>query len=217
VLVYDSDEAGIRSARRCIDLFWKEHVDFRRDDVFREERADTHILVLPEGHDPDSFLHAHGVEAFRRFASSAPGVITFVMEQAVQRYGLSTEGKLRIVSELQPYVSAINDSVARALYVQQLAERVHVDETVILERIKVQGGSNAGLRREVQARTGGARQSIGSDEPLEQQIIAMMLQFPEIINEINQNGVLGHFLNPQLKAAGERILRQRFESVEQLP
>jgi DNA primase len=25
VLVYDSDEAGIRSARRCIDIFWKEH------------------------------------------------------------------------------------------------------------------------------------------------------------------------------------------------
>ena len=56
VLVYDSDEAGIRSAQRCIDTFWREHVDFRRQDVFSEEKADTHILVLPAGHDPDSYV-----------------------------------------------------------------------------------------------------------------------------------------------------------------
>ena len=47
ILVYDSDEAGIRSAQRCIETFWHEHVDFRREDVFSEEKADTHILVLP--------------------------------------------------------------------------------------------------------------------------------------------------------------------------
>ena len=56
ILVYDSDEAGIRSARRCVDIFWKEHVDFSRGDVFQEEKADTHILVLPQEHDPDSFF-----------------------------------------------------------------------------------------------------------------------------------------------------------------
>jgi DNA primase len=43
VLVYDSDEAGIKSAYRCIETFWKEHVDFQRGDVFKEEKADTRI------------------------------------------------------------------------------------------------------------------------------------------------------------------------------
>ena len=217
VLVYDSDEAGIRSARRCIDLFWKEHVDFRRGDVFCEERADTHILVLPEGNDPDSFLMAHGVDAFRRLAQSAPGVITFVMEQAVQRHGLSTEGRIRIVSELQSYLAAINDSVARALYVKQLSERIHLDESIILERLQARGGPSAGPGPGVEPVSGARRRPADTHEPFEQRIIAMMLQFPETIPEIIQNEILETFSHPLLKSAGESILRHRYEAVEQLP
>jgi len=217
VLVYDSDEAGIRSARRCIDLFWKEHVDFRRGDVFSEERADTHILVLPEGHDPDSFLMAHGVDAFRRLAQSAPGVITFVMEQAVQRHGMSTEGKIRIVSELQSYLTAINDRVARALYVKQLSERIRLDESVILERLQARGGPRTGPEAGLGSAPSGGRRAVEIHEPFEQRIIAMMLQFPEIIPEIVQCGVLDAFSHPFLKSAGESILRHRYEAVAQLP
>jgi DNA primase len=217
VLVYDSDEAGIRSARRCIDLFWKEHVDFRRGDVFSEERADTHILVLPEGHDPDSFLTAHGVDAFRRLAQSAPGVMTFVMEQAVQRHGLSTEGKIRIVSELQSYLAAINDRVARALYVKQLSERIRLDESAILERLQALSSPRTGPGPGVGMASGGGPRAGELHEPFERRIIAMMLQFPEIIAEIIQNGVLEAFSHPVLKSAGEAILRHRYEAVGQLP
>ena len=60
VLVYDSDEAGIRSAQRCVDIFWKEHVDFRRGDVFRDETADTRILVLPTGTTPTPLYSSTG-------------------------------------------------------------------------------------------------------------------------------------------------------------
>jgi len=115
VLVYDSDDAGIRSAQRCIDTFWKEHVDFRRDDVFQEENADTRILVLPQGHDPDSFVFENGAEAFETAASAAPGIISFLIDRAIQKHGLSTEGKIRVVSQLQAPLAAINDRVARSL------------------------------------------------------------------------------------------------------
>jgi DNA primase len=216
VLVYDSDDAGIRSARRCIDLFWKEHADFRRGDIFREEHADTHILVLPEGHDPDSFLHTHGVDAFRRLAQDAPGIITFVMEQAVLRHGLSTEGKIRIVSELQSYLGAINDSVARALYVKQLAERIRLDETVILERVKALAGPTAAGRPGGRSDAADPSPSVPA-ERFEQRIIAMMLQFPEILPEIVKGAVLEDFANPLLKSAGETLLRHRLSSPEQLP
>lgn len=217
VLVYDSDEAGLRSARRCIDLFWKEHVDFRREDVYREERADTHILVLPEGHDPDSFLMAHGVDAFRRLAQNAPGVITFLMEQAVQQHGLGTEGKLRIVSELQPYLAAINDSVARALYVKQLAERIALDEPAILERIRPRPTVKAGPGRAAEAPAAAGRRSVEPPSQVEQQVIAMMLQFPEMIPQIVKNNTLEYVSHPLLKLAGESLLRHGFQSTEQLP
>ena len=217
VLVYDSDEAGIRSARRCIDLFWKEHADFRRGDIFREEQADTHILVLPEGHDPDSYLQAYGVDAFRRLAQGAPGIITFVMEQAVLRHGLRTEGKIRIVAELQDYLAAINDRVAQALYVKQLAERIGLDETVILERVKTQAAPKAGDRGSGRAADSGSHRPDPSGERFERRIVAMMLQFPEIIPEVVKGAVLERLTNPLLKSAGETLVQHRFKSAERLP
>jgi len=219
VLVYDSDDAGIRSAQRCIDIFWKEHVDFRRGDVFREEQADTRILVLPAGHDPDSFLREHGATEFRRLAQRAPGIMTFLMERAVIRHGLSTEGKIRIVSELQAPLAAINDSVARALYVKQLAECIQLGEAVILERLKAYGVQSAS--RESGVRSSGPSRAPApapeTEERFERRIIAMMLQFPEIIPEIVQGGVLEFFSHSVFKAVGETILRHRFQSPDQLP
>jgi len=223
VLVYDSDEAGIRSAQRCIGTFWREHVDFRRQDVFSEEKADTHILVLPAGHDPDSFVFEHGPEAFLKAASKSPGIITFLMNRAVDKHGLSTEGKIHIISELQQSLAAINDRVAQALYIKQLAERIGIAETAILERIKdisadkyrpfstgvssnapPAGAQNRNEKKSV-LETGGP-EDIFSGNRVERQIIAMMIQFPEILPDISNYKVLELFNDDRLKSIGKFIL-----------
>jgi DNA primase len=233
ILVYDSDEAGIRSAQRCIGTFWKEHVDFRREDVFSEKNADTHILVLPAGHDPDSFVFEYGPEFFLKAASKAPGIITFLVDCAVNKYGLSTEGKIRIISELQEPLAAINDRVAQALYIKQLAERLGISEAAVLERIQERSAAKA-KDRAYGASTHSAvsasqnLSSLGSasgeNEPkgveigsrVERQIIAMMLQFPEVLPEISNRNVLEYFENDTLKSIGESILKFNPTSVGQV-
>jgi len=218
VLVYDSDEAGIRSAQRCIDIFWKEHVDFRRGDVFREDRADTHILVLPEGHDPDSFLFRHGADEFRRVVrEDQKSIVGFLMDRAVRKHGLSTEGKIRIVSELLAPLAAINDSVARALYVQQLSEHTGVPESAIFAKLREAAGV---ITAPGTADPAARREDSSAIEPaarMEQRIIAMMLQFPEIIPEAERFNILALFAHAELKAAGEAVIRFRLQSAEQLP
>ena len=219
VLVYDSDEAGIRSAQRCIDIFWKEHVDFRRGDVFREDRADTHILVLPEGHDPDSFIFQHGADAFRRSAhTDQKSIVSFLMDSAVRKHGLSTEGKIRIVSDLQAPLSAINDSVARALYVQQLSEWIGVPETAILAKLSEPAAAPAA--RGAPDSAAGRNNDPAALDPstrMEQRIISMMLQFPEINAEVVTFNILALFTDDALKAAGEAVIRFRLQSTDQLP
>ena len=164
ILVYDSDEAGIRSAQRCVETFWHEHVDFRRGDVFSEEKADTHILVLPAGHDPDSFVFENGPELFLASASNSPGIITFLMDCAIRRHSLTPEGKLRIISELQEPLSAINDRVAQAIYIQQLAERIGIAETAVLERVRALANqkSHSSASGSRAATPAGESQKIGS-------------------------------------------------------
>ena len=223
ILVYDSDEAGIRSAQRCIDTFWAEHVDFSRQDVFSEERADTHIMVLPSGHDPDSFVFEHGSEAFLKAAAQSPGIITFLMNRAVEKHGLSTEGKIRIIGELQHSLTAINDRVAQSLYVKQLAEKIGIDESAIMQRLKAlpAESSRTGFRSgatvvppsglspeggQESKRSGGRTEYIHMENRVEKQIIAMMIQFPEILPDVSAHHVLELFSDNTLKKIGESIL-----------
>jgi DNA primase len=229
VLVYDSDDAGIRSAKRCVDTFWQEHVDFRRQDVFREENADTHILVLPAGHDPDSFIFEKGPELFLEAAAGAPGIITFLMNCAIDKHGRSTEGKVRIIKEMQAPLAAINDRVAQALYIQKLAERLGIAESAILERISEVSAQKAkrgfadngppasadsahrsGLRESASA--GKQSQMVDIGNRFERQIIAMMLQFPDILHEVKNLNTLKYFENKALKNIGETILRSNLTS-----
>lgn len=203
VLVYDSDDAGIRSAQRCVELFWKEHADFRRGDVFREDQADTRILVLPEGHDPDSFVRRHGAEAFQDLASAAPGMVSFLTETAVKRHGLSTEGRIRVVGELMGPLSAVNDPVAQAFYVHQVAERLDISEAVIrqgLDRHRpptAPGAAGASARPPVGPADG---------ERFERRIVTMMLQFPEMIPEILERRILECFAEGQMKRLAADII-----------
>jgi len=233
VLVYDSDEAGIRSAQRCIGTFWREHIDFRRQDVFSEEKADTHILVLPAGHDPDSYVFEYGPEAFLKAASKSPGIITFLMNRAVDKHGLSTEGKIRIISELQQSLAAINDRVAQALYIKQLAEKIGIAEAAILERIKdisanksrpISTGvpTNAPLagsqRRDEKESALEAKGPVDilTGNRVERQIIAMMIQFPEILIDVKNYKVLELFNNDTLKGIGESVLKFNPTSADQV-
>jgi DNA primase len=219
VLVYDSDDAGIRSAKRCVDLFWAEHVDFRRGDVHREEAADTHILILPEGHDPDSFVFQFGAEEFRRLAQvDKKSILSFLIEMAVRAHGLTTEGKIRIVSDLHSPLAAINDSVAQALYVQKLAERIGVSENTILTKIQENASTPSRLQT---GRSADGRQpspaTVEPSERAEQRILAMMLQFPAIIPEIVNRNLVKLFMNADLKACADAIIKFGLNSPEQLP
>lgn len=206
ILVYDSDDAGIRSAQRCVSLFWKEHADFRRGDVFREDQADTRILVLPQGEDPDSFIKSQGAEAFEQLAQSAPGMVSFLTESAVKRHGLTTEGKIRIVSELLDPLNAVNDPVAKAFYIQQLAERLGVDESVVR-----QGLQSRARTREHQSAGGTEAAAHRIAPPLaadrfERHIVTMMLQLPEMIQEIIDRNILDCFEEGPLKRSAEEII-----------
>lgn len=221
ILVYDSDQAGIRAARRCIDIFWKEHVNFRKEDVFRKENVDTRILVLTDGHDPDSYLLEFGAEAFFNAAKKAPGIISFLMESAIKKYGISVEGKIRIVSELKETLAAIDDGVARSLYIKELAELISIDESAVLEKVRevlvkkkndirrinrsngfpcpnFKGPDNSNECRKKTISEIGSR--------LERQIISMMLQFPEILPEIDRRNLLDNFEDQLLKSIGQTLL-----------
>ena len=211
VLVFDSDDAGIKAAFRSIGIFMREEVD-------------ASIIVLPAGYDPDSYLFEFGYESFVNAASKAQEIMFFLIDSAVKKHGLSIEGKIRVISELKGPLASINDNMKRSLYIKELAERVNIDEVAVLEKIREisaqknkgakgakwsnyddhRGSRKTGFQDKVQGKA-----LNGKWGKLERQIIAMMLQFPQIIPEITERNILDLFEDKALKSIGQLVLKHK--------
>ncbi len=192
-LVYDSDQAGIKAAQRSVR-------------VFEEGFLDARILVLPKGHDPDTYLREHGPDDFLKWADKAQGMISFIISTAINTHGLSLEGKVKVVAEVQESLAAVHDSVARALYIQQLAERLQIDENAILEKVRqATGRSTPHVARATDFRE---RLEVNDGRRLEQQIVAMMLCYPQMIPEVLGRNLVDYFEDDQLRNIA-RMLGQR--------
>lgn len=207
ILVYDSDEAGLRAAKRSIDIFNKEHVNAK-------------ILILPSGHDPDSYLFEFGGEAFENIAKKGLPTISFLIESEIKKYGLSLEGKVKIITKISKLLGAVNDNVLRSLYIKELSERVEVDESAIMEKIRSIISKNSQADRvnfypasaeplnmwqpdfSPEGETGSSRKNLR----VERHIVAMMLRFPEVLPKIEERNVLEYFNDTSLKLLGKNIL-----------
>jgi len=209
ILVFDSDAAGLRAARRSIDIFMKQEME-------------AQVLVLPSGHDPDSFLLQHGLEQFKESSEKALGIIPFLIESAVKDHGLSVEGKIRITNDIIQPIMAIRDSVARSLYIKMLSERIGVNESAIMEKARQvtaqSRGKTFGSLRETDRQTifqpGGQKQP--GEIRFERHIVAMMLQFPEMIQEVEERNLLNYFTDATLKTIGQMIITHQQKSVSEI-
>ena len=197
-LVFDSDKAGINAAKRSIGTFLKEGLDVR-------------IVVLPQGQDPDSFVQRNGKAAFEACAKGAMSIIPFLTQSAVDQFGLSVEGKIKIIEEMKEHLARVDDPAARSLYIHELSQTLTIDESAVLEKVRmaflasgeVPDASSAPHRDgtieiETDLEQGSMRR--------EKQMISMMLQFPQIRSEIRDRGVLACFHSRQLKEIGGYVL-----------
>jgi DNA primase len=202
ILVFDSDAAGISAAKRSIKIFMKEGVDIR-------------VLVLPEGNDPDSYVMENGEKAFKELALKAKTIMQFLLQVSIDTHGTSVEGRIKILNDMKPYLIKIQDSALRSLYVKELAETLNIDENAVLEKVReqylqAQHGTIKPGQFNITGLSGSGNEtenneSLESDRR-EEQMISMVLNFPEIIDDINNTGVLEYFYSEKLKVLGKKII-----------
>jgi DNA primase len=212
ILVFDSDDAGIQASLRGVGIFIKEGVDAR-------------VILLPEGHDPDSFLSEFGAAAFHEQAEASLGVMPFLIMSAEKKHGTTIDGKLKIINELIAPLASI-EADARKLYIKELSERLSIEEYVILEKVREEKIKQREEIRRLdrnsafsdlnpnQHTNADVKKVIGSR--LERQILSMMIGFPEILPEIIASKALDHFASETLRSLGTVILKHATESGVQL-
>ena len=217
ILVYDSDDAGIKAALRSVGIFLAAEIDAR-------------IIVLPEGYDPDSYLFEYGYEFFLKAADKAQSIMHFLIDSAIKKHGLSIEGKIRVISELKEPLASIHDKVIRSLYIKELSERLNIDETAVLEKVREISARNMAETKDAKwikdhevtrSRKSGNKirdKALPGDKwvRLERQIIAMMLQYPKILPEIIDRNILAFFEDGSLRSIGQLILEHMDSSDEKV-
>jgi len=210
-LVFDSDEAGLKAARRSISLFMNAAMD-------------AAVMVLPKGYDPDSYIFEFGQQAFEKASENAIGMVEFLIESSINSNGLSMEGKVRVISELQQPLLEIKDNVARSIYIKYLAERLSVNETAILEKIKSGEKNNRQpvphdhMTSHVNHPALSENGSVIESEMIkvEKQIVSMMLKSPEILSEIKKRRVLDYFSDKRLVEIAQIVLEHPVNREENL-
>lgn len=190
ILVYDSDQAGVSAARRSIS-------------VFEEGYLDARILVLPQGEDPDTYLRENGPEAFHKASETALGMMPFLIESLIRDYGLTLQGKVKIVNALQQPLAAVQDTVARSLYIRQVSERLDLEESAVME--KVRQASSATRRSREGDQKAGFGNSLSDARRMEQQIVAMMLRNPATIPDVVSRNLMAFFEDKKLQTIAEMI------------
>jgi len=197
-LVFDSDEAGMRAARRGVEVFDKEQVN-------------AHVLVLESGYDPDSFVFRHGAEAFRKAAEKAQPAILFMLETAVETFGTSIEGSVRVIEAMTLPLASITDSVERALYIKRVAERLGIDEMDVRQKLREVFVATQSSDRRSPAPAGGTRSApddsgLDRRRRMEAEIVSIMLQVPEILPEIREMKVVDLLSGETMQTIGRSIL-----------
>ncbi|SMC68996.1 DNA primase [Desulfocicer vacuolatum DSM 3385] len=197
-LVFDSDMAGINAAKRSIGTFLKEGLDVR-------------IIILPQGQDPDSFVQQNGKSGFEACAKKAMSVIPFLTRAAVDQFGLSVEGKIKIIQEMKEHLARVDDPAARSLYIHELSQTLNIDETAVLEKVRTAFLESAGVSdiAYLPRQDGDTAPETGMEKESarrEKQMISMMLQFPHIRKKIEQMRVLERFYSRELKKIGGYVL-----------
>ncbi|MBS1794504.1 MAG: DNA primase [Acidobacteria bacterium] len=120
VVNYDGDKAGVKAARRAIEILLAEDFEIK-------------VLVLPDGQDPDDFIRASGFAAYKKqHETSATTYLQFVLETAVQDRNLSVpKQKAEAIEDVMPVLSAIHNSIQKRDSFDQAMSFFRVDDAIL--------------------------------------------------------------------------------------
>ncbi|MBK1881524.1 DNA primase [Luteolibacter pohnpeiensis] len=123
LLCFDGDGAGIAASQRAFGELVAEGLSVK-------------MVQLPSGDDPDSFLRAHGVEAFRRLLENADDFFEAKLKRARKNGDLdSAAERAVVVNDCANLLAAMSDPVARDHQINVVASHLQLSSSALRQAI----------------------------------------------------------------------------------
>ena len=180
LVVFDSDEAGIKASKRALSLIYQNNMTGK-------------VMLLEKGSDPDTFIKEHGPEAFKSRFRAVKGIVDFYLSLPGERVDK--------VRELTGIVSRIDDPILKAELLKELSERTGISETYLFEEIKRQRNtSGKSIHHSTQDR------AINTLPTPEEILIMICINYPDYISKVKQLIRPEQFTSLSLRGIYEKII-----------
>jgi len=118
---FDADRAGKEATLRGISIFINNGLI-------------PYIISIFGGKDPDEIIRKEGNDTFQKLIDGAEHFIDFKMRYLLTKYNINnTSEKTKIVKEIQKTLGYINDITERQLWLNKVAKKLALDETIFIE------------------------------------------------------------------------------------
>lgn len=126
VLIFDSDEAGTKASLRAVDLIL-------------EEGINVHILPMPQGDDPDSFIRRKGHNGFlEHIENNLLDFLNYKISLSDPADARDPVAQANLIKSIVSSVVLIEDGLKRHFYLRETSRLMEVPEETLIEELNIQ-------------------------------------------------------------------------------
>lgn len=122
-ILYDGDEAGIKASLRGLDMIL-------------EEGLNVKVVLFPDGHDPDSYVHKFGSSAFKtHIEQNKKDFILYKTGILLKDAGTDPIKRAGIIREVVESIAKIPDGIKASVFVRECSSLLQIEERVLISEL----------------------------------------------------------------------------------
>lgn len=123
-ILYDGDKAGINAALRGTDLALDLGLNVK-------------LVLLPDNHDPDSYIKAHGGAQLRTYIDTqSKDIVTFKAQLFQSDATQDPIQKAQLTKDIIQTISLVSDNIKRSFYIKECAIVMGIQEDILSREVQ---------------------------------------------------------------------------------
>ena len=206
LLLYDSDEAGIRAALRGIP-------------ILRDAGVSSRVVNLKPYKDPDEFIKNMGAEAFEERLGQASDSFMFRVSIAESEFPMDEpQGQNRFFERCSELLLELKDELERNLYIEAIVKKYRGQYGVSVEdlrkRVNTLALKGTPAENRTQPKTSGGqnkKKKESASDQAQKLMLTWLVTYPGIFDKVAQYLNAEDFIVPLYKEVAQMLFHQREE------